>query len=181
MYQESEDRLNLGSKSDFLLLILLIIGFFAIGFAATYLRSVFNSNLPMYLLAVVVAAIVYVIYRVRILGYRYTVFFEDPKPEFDERFNDYITHEDYPYPVGTIVVERTSSAKGTIIESINKSQVITLLEPLAEYHTDVELRCCCHGISKAHSLVYTKEGKTVRLYFYPSEQLLSNIKKIIEA
>lgn len=172
MYQESDDKIRGSSRTDIILFVILLLAFFAIGAAATALKAQFDNNLPIYVFALLAAICVYIIYRIRILGYRYTVFYKEPEPEYDARFDDYITHEDYPYPVGTFVAERTSSAKGTIIDVVDKKDMLALLKPGEEYAADEEIVCSSHKKSKSHSLVYKSEGRTIRMYIYPSEELI---------
>ncbi len=181
MYQESDDRISGGKKLDLLLFVLLLVGFFLIGGVATYLRSAFDSPLPIYIFVAVIAVMLYVIYRVRILGYRYTVFYKEPEPEYDPRFDDYMIHEDYPYPIGTIVIERTVSAKGTIVEKFSISEVKAFLKPDEDYSADEELICCSHGRKKAHSLIVERGGKTLRIYIHPSDELAGIITDMLAA
>lgn len=180
MYQESDDKIRGTSRSDTLLFILLILAFFAIGAVATALKAHFDNNLPIYVFAILGAICVYIVYRIRILGFRYTVFYKEPEPEYDARFDDYMMHEDYPYPVGTFVAERTSSAKGTIIAVIDKANMIALLAPGEEYSGPVEeIVCCSHSKAKSHSLIYKDEGRTVRMYIAPSEELIGYINGLL--
>lgn len=181
MHQESDDRLRLSTRMDAVLVVLLVVCFFAIGGVATYLKARLESDLPIVILALIAVAAVYALYRLRILGYRYTVFYEEPQPQYDPRFDDYIVHEDYPYPVGTLIIERTASAKGTIIEKIDTSEMIAIIPPNAEYKSDVELNCCCHKASKAHSVIFRRDSKTYRLYIKPTDKLVELISGMIEA
>ena len=179
MYQESDDRIKGTSGKDALLVILLIAAFFIIGFIATSIRESFDNNLPIYIFALLCAACVYLIYRLRILGYRYTVFYEPPQAEYDARFDDYITHEDYPYPVGTFVAERTASANGTVIDTIDASEILEILKPGADYReADEVLVCSSHGKKKSHSIVYKRDNRITRMYISPSDELLGYIYKI---
>ena len=108
MYQQSVDRSGGSQKSDLILFIVLIIAFFAVGAVVMYLEKLFDSNVPRYVFIGLVLAAIYAIYRLRIIGFRYTVFYKEPETVYDPRFDDMITHEDYPYPVGTIVFEQQS-------------------------------------------------------------------------
>ena len=111
MFQESVDRSHGSSKSDLILFLILVAAFFGIGGIVLLLESKINSTIPRYAFIALVLAGVYLIYRYRLIGYRYTVFYEAPKPVYDARFDDMMIHEDYPYPVGTVVFERIVSAK----------------------------------------------------------------------
>ncbi len=179
MYQESVDKLKGGVKSDTVLFVLMIVFFFAAGGISTFLKVKFGSNIPLYVFALILVGIIYIYYRLRILGYHYTVFYKAPEPEYDPRFDDYIMHEDYPYPVGTLVIERTSSAKGTIVCVIKKEQMIELLEPGADRKADKEIMCSPKPKEKSASLIYNEEGKSIRMYFTPSDELKEHILGII--
>lgn len=129
MYQQSVDRSGGSQKSDLILFIVLIIAFFAVGAVVMYLEKLFDSNVPRYVFIGLVLAAIYAIYRLRIIGFRYTVFYKEPETVYDPRFDDMITHEDYPYPVGTIVFERIVSAKGTTIETLCGGDIVAVCTP----------------------------------------------------
>ena len=103
MFQESVDRSHGSSKSDLILFLVLIAAFFTVGAIVFWLENKFGSSIPRYIFIAAVLAALYLVYRLRIVGYRYTVFYEAPKPVYDARFDDMMLHEDYPYPVGTVV------------------------------------------------------------------------------
>lgn len=134
-------------KSDLILFIVLIIAFFAVGAVVMYLEKLFDSNVPRYVFIGLVLAAIYAIYRLRIIGFRYTVFYKEPEIVYDPRFDDMITHEDYPYPVGTIVFERIVSAKGTTIETLCGGDVVAVCAPGGRYSGEnassvIRLRKC---------------------------------------
>ena len=181
MYQESDDKMKGSALKDTVLIILLIAAFFAIGAIAAKLRSGFDNNLPIYVFGILCALCVYLVYRLRVVGYRYTVFYEPPKAEYDARFDDYIMHEDYPYPVGTFVVERTVSAKGEILITVDKADMLRLLAPGERFdEVDETLNYSCHSKSKAHSLLFKDGSRIIRLYFSPSAELRGYINMLIE-
>ena len=179
MYQESSDKMRGGSKTDALLVIGLILFFFLAGGLATLLKSKFESNAPLYLFALIFGAAIYVIYRLRIVGWRYTVFHSEPETEYDPRFGEEITHEDYPYPVGTVVIERTVSAKGTIMEVIKPGELVTVLEPNAEYPCENEVAYSPVRKERSSSIVFTKDGVTTRAYCAVSETFKEYVKGVI--
>lgn len=181
MYQESDDKLKGTAKSDVLLFVLLIAFFLFAGSVATMLKAYFNSNAPLYVFALIFAALLYLIYRLRIVGWRYTVFHSEPETEYDPRFDDYITHEDHPYPVGTVVIERTVSAKGEILAVINKDEIVALLDAGAEYASDSETVMGPRSKEKSSSIVFRRDGKLARIYFTPSDKFKEYVRGIIES
>ena len=86
MYQQSVDRSGGSQKSDLILFIVLIIAFFAVGAVVMYLEKLFDSNVPRYVFIGLVLAAIYAIYRLRIIGFRYTVFYKEPETVYDPRF-----------------------------------------------------------------------------------------------
>ena len=180
MYQESTDKLNGSGRKDAVIFIVLIVFFLFAGTIATVLKAKFDSNVPLYVMAAVFGALLYIVYRLRIVGWRYTVFFKEPEPEYDARFDDYIIHEDYPYPVGTVVIERTVSAKGEILAVIPKEDIIALLEPGEEHASDQEAVCGPGKKEKLSSIVYVKDGKTLRIFFKPSDEFKGFVRGIME-
>ena len=87
MYQQSVDRSGGSQKSDLILFIVLIIAFFAVGAVVMYLEKLFDSNVPRYVFIGLVLAAIYAIYRLRIIGFRYTVFYKEPETVYDPRFD----------------------------------------------------------------------------------------------
>lgn len=185
MFQESVDRSHGSSRSDLILFIVLVAAFFGIGAIVLLLESKIDSKIPRYVFIALVLAGVYLIYRYRLIGYRYTVFYEAPKPVYDARFDDMMIHEDYPYPVGTVVFERIVSAKGVILLTVDKSEIEAVTKPgeeKPELTADGAVNnIACRKTGKAHCMYYRKDGKLNKLYFDPSEQFLGYIERIMNA
>lgn len=180
MYQESDDKLGGSALSDTLLFVLLVIAFFVFGAVAAVLRAKFDSSVPLYVFVLIFGVLLYLIYKFRIVGYRYTVFYSEPETEYDPRFDDYITHEDHPYPVGTVVFEKTVSAKGTIVEVIKKAELVAVLDAGEEYECDLEKILGPKKKERSSSIVFRRDGKVTRLYFTPSDRFKEYVKGIIE-
>lgn len=179
MYQESDDRIGGSGKKDALIFALLIAFFLLAGTIATILRTRFNSNVPLYALAVIFGAALYFVYKLRIVGWRYTVFYKEPEKEYDARFDEYVEVEEHAYPVGTVVFERTVSAKGEILAAIGREDIITLLEPGEEYSADSEVVYGVRRKEDSASLVCRKDGRTVRIYFNPTEEFKGHVRSIL--
>lgn len=181
MHQESTDRMKGTTVSDTVLFIVLIVFFFFAGSIATFLKVKFESNIPLYVFAGVLGGLILLIYKLRLVGYRYTIFYKEPEPEFDERFNDYITHEDYPYPVGTIVIESISSAKGKVLEVISRDEIKEFLEPGEERTADSVLDYSPINNKKSRSLIISRGGKTIRVYMNASDDFKKYVAAVMEA
>ena len=185
MFQESIDKFGNSSWKDILLFVLLIIVFFSVGAVILYLeKALGGTHAPRYIYIAISLLAVYLIYRFRIVGFRYTIFYKTPKPEYDPRFNDMMLHEDYPYPVGTIVFEKTESAKGKILAAVSREQISAFLKPGEQYDESDKisesLNLSSGKIEKAHTLIYDKDGKICRIYFKPSEEFIKYINIILD-
>ena len=180
MFQESADKMKGTIRSDTVLFIILIVFFFAAGSVATVLKNHFNSNIPLYVFAAVLGGLILLVYRLRLTGYRYTIFYKEPETEYDERFGEEITHEDYPYPIGTIVVERIVSAKGQILEVILKEELEAILEPGEQFAADEELSFSTKKNEASRSIVFRREGRTYRMYFAPSDEFKKYVETVLE-
>ena len=182
MFQLSVDRSHGNSKFDLFLFISLIVLFFGGGAIMLALEKALASSIPRYVFFACALAVLFVIYRVRIVGYRYTVFYEAPKPVYDPRFDDMMLHEDYPYPVGTLVFERIVSAKGTILFTVDRSEIVALALPgeaAGDFTEDQSLNLACQKEQESHSLYFRKDGKLIRLYFAPDEEFLACLEKAL--
>ena len=181
MYQESDDKLKGTSRSDTVIFVALVAFFFIAGALATLMRSKLDSNIPLYVVAAVFGGLLYLVYRLRIVGWRYTVFHSEPETEYDPRFDEYITHEDHPYPVGTVVIERTVSAKGEIKALIYKDELVAILEPGEEFAVDEEAVLGPRRKDSSSSIVFRRNDKLYRAYFTPSDQFKKYVRDIIAA
>lgn len=184
MYQQSVDRSHGSSKSDLILLIGLIVAFFAIGAVVFVLESNLGSKLPRYIFIALALIALYLIYRLRLVGYRYTVFFKEPEPVYDPRFDDMMLHEDYPYPVGTVVFERIVSAKGSVLLTVDKSNIVALTAPncappAGEVSRTVDFSCTKRD--KAYSLYFNYEGGLARVLFAPDDEFLVGLETIMNS
>lgn len=179
MYQESDDKLKGSSKTDTFIFIALVVFFLIAGTVATVLRSKLSTDIPLYALAALFGGLLYLVYRLRIVGWRYTVFYKEPETEYDPRFDEYITHEDHPYPVGTLVFEKTVSAKGQIMEVVKKEELKALLEPGEEYAADSERVLGPRKKELSSSVVFERDGKVCRIYFTPSEEYKGYVRGIL--
>lgn len=185
MFQQSVDRSRGTAKSDLWLFIALVAGFFAIGSVVVYLGKLFSSSIPRYVFIGIVLAALYLIYRLRLIGYRYTIFYKEAEPVYDPRFDDMIMHEDYQYPVGTIVFERIVSAKGNILLTIDKKDIIALVAPGEAFSPEGAVAhsadYSCTKIEKAHSLYFMRSGELCRVLFAPDAEFLNCFKQMNEA
>ena len=182
MYQQSVDRSHGSARSDLVLFIALLAAFFLVGTIAVVLENHFSSRIPRYVFIGLVLACLYLVYRLRLVGYRYTVFYEEPKAVYDERFGEEIMHEDYPYPVGTLVFERIVSAKGTIVFTVDRKDILEFLAPGEKpgVKADKEYDFSCTKREKAHTLVFAAEGGNTALYFDPDEEFSAHIRTIMD-
>lgn len=72
-----------------------------------------------------------------------------------------ITHEDYPYPVGTIVFERIVSAKGTTIETLCGGDIVAVCTPGGEYSGEN-----ASSVIDSANVSWQKSGKSLLLLCY---------------
>lgn len=183
MFQQSVDRARGTAKSDLWLFIWLIVGFFTIGAAVVYLEKLFSSTIPRYVFIGLALCALYLIYRLRLVGYRYTIFYKEAEPVYDPRFDDMIMHEDYQYPVGTLVFERIVSAKGTILLTVDRSDIVALTAPGEAAPSDAIAHTAdysCTKSERAHTLFFRKNGELCSLLFAPDEEFLACYKEMLE-
>ncbi len=185
MFQQSVDRSHGTARSDLWLFIFLVIGFFVVGAVVLYLEKLFSSNVPRYVFIALALLALYLIYRLRLTGYRYTIFYKEAEPVYDPRFDDMILHEDYQYPVGTIVFERIVSAKGAILLTVDKKDILALVPPTESYSPDKPIAhsadYSCTRSERAHSLYFNRNGEVCRVLFAPDEEFLSCYEQMLRS
>ncbi len=182
MYQQSVDRSGGSSKKDLLLFGLLILLFFLLGSVMLYLENTFKSMIPRYVFIGMVLVGLYLIYRLRLIGYRYTVFFKETDPIYEPRL-DASGPIESPYPVGTVIFERIISAKGTILLTLNVSDIIGIERcenESAPVKKDVLNVCAGKKLDK-YLISYRKGGTTAFVLFNPDAEFLAHLHEAMEA
>lgn len=182
MYQQSVDRSGASPKKDLLLFGLLILLFFLLGSVMLYLENTFKTMIPRYVFIGLVIAGLYLIYRLRLVGYRYTVFYEETDPIYEPRLDASVPIES-PYPVGTVIFERIISAKGTILLTLNSSDIIGI-EKYENETTPVKknlLDVCAGKKSDKYLISYLKNGTTAFVLFNPDAEFLAHLHEAMKA
>lgn len=184
MYQQSVDRSGNSSKADLLLFFGLVVLFFVFGAIVLYLENVFSSTTPRYIFIAIILAAIYMIYRVRLIGFRYTVFYKELEPVYDPRFDAMTVQESYPYPVGTVIFERIVSAKGTFLLITTSDDIVELCAPGELPKTTEPIRdalnCSIKKVENSYSLIYKQDGILSRLYFNPDDEFIAHLTQLLE-
>ena len=182
MYQQSVDKAWISAKKDLLIFILMILLFFLLGAIMLYLENTFSTNVPRYIFIGIILIGLYAFYRLRLIGYRYTVFYKPLEPVYDPRFDAMRPVESYPYPVGTVIFERIVSAKGTILLTLDVSEIISVdkfsVDNAANHGKSLNVRSSNKG--DAYILVYSKNGVEGSVLFSPDEEFLEHLHEAIE-
>lgn len=182
MYQQSVDRSGGSSKKDLLLFGLLILLFFLLGSVMLYLENAFKSMIPRYVFIGLVLVGLYLIYRFRLIGYRYTVFFKETDPIYEPRL-DASGPIESPYPVGTVIFERIISAKGTILLKLNVSDIIAIEKcenESAPNKKDILNVCAGKKLDK-YLISYRKGDVVAFVLFNPNAEFLAHLHEAMEA
>lgn len=181
MYQQSVDKASLSAKKDLIFFIILIVTFFVCGAIMLYLENVLNSHIPRYVFIAAVLIGIYIFYRLRLIGFRYTVFYKELEPIYDPRFDAFKPVESYPYPVGTLIFERIVSAKGTIIKKLDVRDIISFekYDRNSKYETK-SVYCLVAGKdTEAYSLVFRDGEKESMIIFSPDSEFIQHINDLI--
>ncbi len=182
MYQQSVDRSGNSAKKDMWLFILLLILFFLFGAVMLYLENLLKSRIPRYVFIGLILAALYLIYRRRLIGFRYTVFYKELEPVYDPRFDAVKPVESYPYPVGTVIFERIVSAKGSILLKLDAKDIISI-EPCRiddkSNNADV-LNVYAGKKINAYKLTYRKDGSAACVIFNPDEEFLMHLHEAMK-
>lgn len=181
MYQQSTDRANLSAKKDLIIFIGLVLVFFLSASVMMYMENRSGSMIPRYVFIGIICVGLYLFYRFRLIGYRYTIFYKEPEIKEDIRFDVAVKAEAaYPYPVGTIIIERTVSAKGTILAQIDVKEIETMEKVEGESLTaDKSIKAYTGKIKGAYKLTYNHDGKKNSVIFTPDEEFLTHINEAI--
>lgn len=182
MYQQSVDRTGGVPKKDLLLFVLLILLFFLLGSIMLYLENTFKTMIPRYVFIGLVLSGLYLIYRLRLVGYRYTIFYEETDPIYEPRLNAAGPIES-PYPVGTVIFEHIISAKGTILLTLNVSDIIKIEKyENADLSAKMDMLNVCAGKKLDKYLIsYQKSDTTAFVLFNPDAEFLTHLHEAMEA
>ena len=148
------------------------------------------------------------IYKKRIVSYRYTVFsrYIDPEEnrvifvdddgneldEFGDPVHKNITElDEYGDPVspqkgpeaGTVVFEHMVGDKSKIMEVIEPKNILAVLDPNEavpeELKPNRSMSMTVLSKKSAHKLIYIDKQKRVCIYFHPSDNFISTLRKTL--
>lgn len=181
MYQQSVDKASLSAKKDLLFFIILVVTFFVCGAFMLYLENVLNSRIPRYVFIAAILIGIYIFYRLRLIGFRYTVFYKELEPVYDPRFDANKPVESYPYPVGTLIFERIVSAKGTIIKKVDVRDIISFKknEQNSKPETKSVYYLTAGKNAEAYSLVFYDGEKESTIIFSPDSEFVQHLNELI--
>lgn len=181
MYQQSVDKANLSAKKDLFFFIILVVTFFICGAIMLYLENVLSSSIPRYVFIAAILAGIYIFYRLRLIGFRYTVFYKELEPVYDPRFDAVKPVESYPYPVGTLIFERIVSAKGTIIKRVDIRDVISFDKYDRDSKYEIKHVYCLTSRkdAEAYSLIFHDGEKESMIIFSPDSEFVQHVNDLI--
>lgn len=181
MYQQSVDRADGSSKKDLMLFVLLIVVFFLLGSVMLYIENISQSLIPRYVFIGCVLLALYLLYRFRLVGYRYTVFYKELDPIYEPKLDPTKPIES-PYPIGTVIFERIVSAKGTILVTLSAKDIISI-EPCGintiNDQPDI-LNVCVGKKRERYLLTYRKNDLQACILFSPNEEFLIHLDEAMK-
>ncbi len=169
MRQESHSP-NATAMSDLMLLLLLFALLFSAGGLMRLARSYAAWTSIVLFLAVV--GLMFVLYRRRLVSYRYTLCYQAPE---EDAFGDL---PKLPFPLHTLTLERTTSGKTNEMETILLSDILALGDdgPVSTFPAPVRTLRFARNKKQALPLTYRHGDETVLALFAPSPELLALLK-----
>lgn len=173
---------------------LLLVVFFVL--VAVFMRPIIDllSSVPApfggilkILMMLFFVGICYFFYAFRLCSYRYTVIHSERKEDEPDQFGN---KADWPWPVGTVVVERMVSDKGRIIDEIAPDELTAFIRPeetnaYFAAHSDVRRRSlrseryCRPFLKKTSYLIYRRYGSLRAAAFCPDETFAAHLDTLL--
>ncbi len=171
MLQERLDNDKSTPKSDLLLVIALLLLIIFARYILVLLRALPYGGLwQLAVLAGLVYA-AYMVYKKRLISYRYTLTYAEPAADDLDAFGARRTN---PYPLGSFLVERMVGDKGKVYEAVSAAEYIALLSPgeaepaLPAGKKAKTLYLTTLPRAAAHTLLFQRENTVYKLLFSPS-------------
>ena len=180
MFHQRTNEKNSG-KADLLIVIL----FFVMMITAGYVINAFKAMpQPVNMIGqvascAVMAGIIYLVYRLRIMDYRYSIILELP---LDEAHEAVYHSEDMSYPAGTLFFERMVADKGKPLLAVRPEEMVNLVQPgegTAAKINGVREHFSVKGKKNCHALIFERDGRLNAVYFTPNEELACHIMNYI--
>lgn len=174
MHQETHSP-SATAKSDLMLLLLLFLLLFSAGGLMRLARAYAAWTSIVLFLGVV--GLMFVLYRRRLVSYRYTLCYQAPE---EDAYGDLPM---LPFPLHSLTLERTTSGKPNEMETIPLSDILALGDDGPTFTAPAPTRTQTFARNKKEAipLIYRRGGETVRAWFAPSPELLALLKAQLEA
>lgn len=208
MLQENARGHKSSMLSDFILMVVLLV-------VILFMRVIYNFvlTLPYYqffigLIFAILVFLLVLVYKKRIVSYRYTVFSTYVDPEEDrvvfidddgnelDEFGDPVKKagdelDAYGDPmkpqkgpeIGTLVFERMVGDKGKIAEVIEPCNVLAILEPDEDIPEELKpkrsMSMTVLSRRTGHKLIYNSAKGRDCIYFHPSDNFINTLRKTL--
>lgn len=189
MYQFHLKEGKASSAADLLLVVFFVL-------VAVFMRPIvdalssvpapFGGILKIFMMLLFVGVCCF-FYSFRLCSYRYTVIHA---PRQDDEPDQYGNKAEWPWPVGTVVVEKMVSDKGKIIDVIAPDELTAFVRPeeadaYFSAHSDVRRRSLrseryCRPFGKnAAYLIYRRSGSLRAAAFRPDETFAAHLETLL--
>lgn len=180
MIQEIYQSEKSTPKRDLLLVFVLLVLFIMARYISVGLRALPYGGLWQLLAFALLLSFVYYIYKTRLISFRYTLFVDAYDKEKSEAYGEEVP---YPYPPGTLLIERMSGSRGRLMEAVAAEEMAAFCVPGDENAPAVEKKRELHLSSqpkkRARQLCYRRGGEMYRLYFSPSDAMAARLEAIL--
>ncbi len=209
MLQENARGHKSSMLSDFILMTVMLV-------VILFMRVIYNFvlTLPYHevfiaLIFAILVAFLILIYKKRIVSYRYTVFshyadpdenkvtfvdddgneldmFGDPVKKDEQELDAYgdPVKKDKGPEIGTLVFERMVGDKGKIAEVIEPENVLGIFNPdeaiPEEFKIKRSMSMTVLSRKTAHKIVYASKKGHDCIYFHPSENFITTLRKTLD-
>lgn len=185
MLQERLENDKSTPKSDLLLAIGLLLLIIFARYILVFLRSLpLGGLLQLAVLAGLIYA-AYMVYKKRLIGYRYTLTYAEPAADDLDAFGERRAN---PYPLGSFLVERMVADKGKVYEAVSAEEYIALLAPGEASSVGVlpagakvkTLYLTIKPKATAHTLFFQRGQTVYKLLFSPSEAFANTFQTMLK-
>ncbi|MDO5112656.1 MAG: hypothetical protein Q4E65_10155 [Clostridia bacterium] len=183
MLQERLDNDKSTPKSDLILVIALLFLIIFARYILVLLRSLPYGGMWQLLILAGLIYAAYMVYKKRLIGYRYTLTYEEPAADDLDAFGE---RRSNPYPLGSFLVERMVADKGKVYEAVSADEYIALLAPgeaAQALPADKKIKTLYLTImprATAHTLLFQRENTVYKLLFSPSAKFADTFQTMLK-
>lgn len=180
MLQEMAKSPKNSALGDFLIMIAIIAAIVFMRYIANLISLLPYAGLFHVVLLLSAAAACFLIYKTRILSYRYTLITQEEPDE--EARGEHGEENGLDMPPGTVIFERMTGDKTNTAQAIAPNDIQGLFGPGGAPCEKPQKSAMMTALARktAHSITFINNGRLERIYFHPSDAFVEKLRESMQ-